>query len=79
MAFALLLVNQAERPCTCLLRLLCGQVEYQHSPGGIGNLYRAPDESNDRQGTLPQRQQYVAQYEVQYIEQIQADSPTDSH
>ena len=41
------------------------QVQYQHSPGGFGDVYRALDEAPDRQGTLEQRQRYIAQYQVQ--------------
>lgn len=40
------------------------QVEYQHSPGGVADLYLFPDQSSQRQGTLLQRQAYIGQYQV---------------
>lgn len=40
------------------------QVAYQHSPGGIGQLYLWPGQPPDHQGTLSQRQAYTGQYEV---------------
>ena len=44
--------------------LLPAQVESQHIPGGIAQLYLLPGRSPDEQGTLSQRQAYTGRYQV---------------
>lgn len=52
-------------PCTHIsLSWLLAQVAYQHSPGGIDQLYLWPRQLPDHQGTLSQRQAYTEQYQV---------------
>lgn len=46
-----------------LIRLLV-QVQYQHKPGGIAQLYLWPGQLPSHQGTLSQRQAYTGQYQV---------------
>lgn len=52
-------------PCAHIsLNWLLVQVAYQHSPGGIDQLYSFPGQPPDHQGTLSQRQAYTEQYQV---------------
>ena len=51
--------------CTRIsFKCLLVQVAYQHSPGGIAQLYLWPGQLPDHQGTLVQRQAYTEQYQV---------------